>query len=680
MSRRLARTLALALAATAAGCGVRAPAPIDQAALVRARGATEARRTLELRTIARPADVAARLALAALEEAQQRPSAALVQLEAVLAVGGPLGTRWRAEDRARFARLLAARGATRLARGAPSALADLTRARDFGAPVPDASLVAARRARAVIALRHVDAGVRAAARAALFPASATPAARGERGAWAWSVGARRAAWEDLDAWHAATAAPRAPALQAAWLAARAWWLPDDAPSPAADDLVGAFRCRHAPATCDPWVVADAGDPDEVAALLAAPAARTTDPGEALAWTALTLSASLHADAPWGAALSARVALAALPLAQFPAATRTAIAQLSGRAGASAAPPAIGAAITAALGTGELPAPTRLVAAAARILDDQPDARVVAALGPLADTRDGRALLAIARSREPAAPPSAALDPTTALADHVAAQVPGGPPAAALVELARGYARDPAIADRLALDAIARAPDAAVAHAALATLYDALGDPARSRAAWEAAVAASRDPAWVTALAIAIARAGDPDAALVIATEAAAADGDPAAVWLAVGRALHAARTDQHALEAARSAIDLGAGATRAAALELAAAASTALGRRDQAAALVARRAATTPARAAAHPDDPTDPAAARAAGTPDRLWTASRWNRRDVALRAALLDALPAGDPRRAAVTAELAALATDPVHGRDAVRALIERARRDGP
>jgi hypothetical protein len=44
-----------------------------------------------------------------------------------------------------------------------------------------------------------------------------------------------------------------------------------------------------------------------------------------------------------------------------------------------------------------------------------------------------------------------------------------------------------------------------------------------------------------------------------------------------------------------------------------------------------------------------------------RLWTAARWNPRHVELRAALLAALPASDPRRAVTTGELVDLAGDP-------------------
>ena len=56
-----------------------------------------------------------------------------------------------------------------------------------------------------------------------------------------------------------------------------------------------------------------------------------------------------------------------------------------------------------------------------------------------------------------------------------------------------------------------------------------------------------------------------------------------------------------------------------------------------------------------------------------RLWVASRWNPRDVELRAALLAATTPGDPRRAVVAGELVDLAgdRDPAVGRAAAAAL---------
>jgi hypothetical protein len=218
------------------------------------------------------------------------------------------------------------------------------------------------------------------------------------------------------------------------------------------------------------------------------------------------------------------------------------------------------------------------------------------------------------------------------------------------------------------------------HATLGALFDAIGDPARARAAWQAAVDASAEPAFLRGLAEAEARGGDGDAALVTATSGAAASGDPAVVWTAVARALAGSGRYVHALDAARSAIDLAGPETVAAALEVAIAASRALGRDAQVQALAAQRAHVAPAGGGLGDRDPTDAVAAleahrRHPGTETvaQLWVASRWNQRDVELRAALIAALPAGDPRRAVIAGELVDLAggADRELGRAAAAAL---------
>ena len=101
-----------------AACRVRAPAPLDILALTRVEGSEGARRVLVARVLADPRDVQARLALAALADKRGRPSEAIAQLDEVEAIGGPTGVRWRGEDRARLGRLVHARAAVRLARGA----------------------------------------------------------------------------------------------------------------------------------------------------------------------------------------------------------------------------------------------------------------------------------------------------------------------------------------------------------------------------------------------------------------------------------------------------------------------------------------------------------------------------------------------------------------------------------
>ena len=670
--RAVVRAWVLVLATAA--CGVRTPARLDVAALVHEQGALGARRELELRIVRHPKDVQARLAVAALDEQVARPSAAIDQLEAVVALGGPAGTRWHADDRARLARLLVARGRVRIARDAASALADLERARGFGAAIADSDLAAARLARARALLRHADAETRAAGVRMireLAPTSlgqlswrgaapdATLGERGAFGAWLWSIGARRAGWDELSAWHdAVPPAAREPAVQASYLVALAWWSPPDAQPPPAVDLVGPARCRFPADGCSPSALAP-----EDAVLLPRGAARSTDPTEAAAWLAIALQQALHGEGAWGPGFAARVDTAALSPAALPPAARAAYARLTGRTGE---------AVDAAPATDH----DRLVAAAARALAGAGADELRALLGPIADSDEGRTLIQIAVATPP--PDRIARPRAVAAVAYARARVPFGPAAEVLRSIVDGYLRDPAVADRLGDDAIAAAPDAAAAHAALGALFDALADPARARARWQAAVDTSPEPAFQLALAATLARVNDPDAALVVGTAAAAASGDPAVAWTAVARALEDSGHHVHALEAARNAIDLAAIDTQAAPLEIAIAASRALGRTAQADQLAAQRARLPPA--VTPTDDPTDVDAAVAAhrahstaATAARLWVASRWNPRDVPSRALLIDALAPDDARRRIIESELVTLASDrdPTRARQAAGAL---------
>lgn len=652
----------LLVVALGAGCGVTAPSRVDLTALVKRLGPVEARHALELRIVKDPSDLAAHLALAKLCEQQGRPSQALDALEAVLRAGGPIGTRWHDEDRARFVRLLAARGKARIARGAPTALADLTRARDAGARIAPDDLAAAQRARAIAQVRHVVARERAKGLATLRALGHTNP--DELGVYLWSVGAKRAAFDAL-----AASTSRDERIIATRLAARTWWTPLDGPSPPAADLVGPARCRHV--HCDVWeLVQNAITSDAIDALLLAPPVRTTDPEEAYAWLAITLAQTLRGDdtGSWAARFASRVDVTALSVNALPAGGRAAFALVTGRE-----PPPDS--------TTDRSVPGRYLAAALLAFRGAKPDDIRTALGPLADTPAGTALLAvppldpvdtpharaIARyiaARYIAAPDLAAPDLATR---DLAARDPASHDLAARdlgdrVDLARAllraYAIDPLRADGVARDVVASNVDAAAGHAYLGAFYDALQDPARARASWQAAVDASpNEPAYVRGLAIAIARANDPDAALVIGTQAAAASGDPAPVWIEVAEALHGVGANVHALEAARYAIDLATAETAARAYEIATSASDALGRTAQAAALRARRATVAPPILVERAGDPT---AADPKASVDRMVAAARWNPRDIALRAALLDALAANDPRRNAVIAELVELAGD--------------------
>lgn len=663
---------------------MRAPAPLDVSAMVRDRGADQARADLEIRVLDDPRDVQARLALAKLADDTKRPSQAILQLEAVIALGGPLGTRWHADDRARMARLLAVRGRIRLARGAMSALDDLNRARAFGATVTADELAQASSAIGLAQLRHVDAKERARGQRTLASLAGAafadpswvgakpepvPRDRGEFGIWLWEHGARRAAWEALDAWRATTSVKGGP-IQEAYLRAYAWWVPLDGPPPAQVDRIGAERCRFAGAECDP-IAAIAASPGERAAVVGAPipVAKTSDPVAAAAWLALTLPQALRGEVAWGAAIAARVDISKIELGAVPLYAREAFAHLAGYSA-----PGVGDGGLAVLLETE-----RLVVAAGRVLDGASAANVRTALGDLVSTPEGIALLAMVDPTSMAAP---ARPYETAAVAYVAAR---GEALASLAPVIEAYRTDPASADRLAVTRVAQAGDAAAAYAELGALFEALADPARARAAWEAAEALSSEPAFLRGLARAAARSGDPDAALIHATTAAAAAGDPAPVWVELARVLDGVGEHVHALEAARSAIDLAGLDTLPAALEIAAMASQSLGRTEQATGFLARRARLVPASAGATGEvwttDPTDAVRAVAAvhatsstvSATARLWVASRWNPRDVAIRALLLDSIAANDPRRSVLISELVALAAvpDPELGRAAVAAL---------
>ncbi|HEV7557324.1 MAG TPA: hypothetical protein VGO00_17775, partial [Kofleriaceae bacterium] len=263
-------------------------------------------------------------------------------------------------------------------------------------------------------------------------------------------------------------------------------------------------------------------------------------------------------------------------------------------------------------------------------------------------------------------PARSVNAESAAVRYTLARVPDTD-AAALAAIAAAFSRDPGIAERLGRDLVAASIDAAVAHAALGAMFDALADPGRARREWQAAVDASPEVRCVLGLAAAQARAGDGDAALITVTTAAAASGDPATTWNVVAAAL-VGRKPQQALEAARSAIELAGPDSLARALEIAITASQALGRTDQVTSLRQRLAHVSPLpREVDASNDPTDPTGAlvelRKEASPavvDRAWIASRWNPRDVALRIALHDNLAPNDPRRATIDGELALLAGD--------------------
>ncbi len=658
MNRR-AQVSAILLACLGTAC-VGAPRPLDVNALIASKGLEIARQDLEVALIDDPRDVQLHLALAELADQSKRPAQSLAELEAVIRLGGPLGTRWRTEDRERFAWLVAARGRARLARGAGSALDDLTRARSFGAVIDPRELDRARAVLALAQLRHVDARERAKGQATLASLAHTeiadpswlgakpepvPRDRGMWGIWLWEHGARRAAYEALRDWAATTSVKGGP-IHDGYLRALAWWMPVDLPPPRAAELVGAERCRFA-AVCTPVDALE--DPAAAAALMTAPVVPSSN---ADAWLAITVVPALRGEGGWGETIAAHVDLRDVAPGTIAPYARAAAAVLIGKRAAGLPDAELSA----------LRPHERLVVAAGRALSGASPAQVRAALGSLEGSPEGIALL---RILDPAPPVPFADARAAALATYLHVRHLDAIP---LTGLLAAYRHSPARADRIAADAAAEAVDPAAAFGSLGALYDLLDDPARSRAAWQAAVDASAEPAYIAGLAGAMAKANDPDAAMITVTTAAAASGDPAEVWLQLARTLEGVGRHVHALEAARSAIDLAGPDSIGPALDIAITASRALGRDAQVLALLERRRhVATPLDLDRGIDDPTDATAAVAAYRREptvvgvaRMWVASRWNPRHVAIRAALLEAIAPEDPRRATLVTELVALAGD--------------------
>lgn len=258
-------------------------------------------------------------------------------------------------------------------------------------------------------------------------------------------------------------------------------------------------------------------------------------------------------------------------------------------------------------------------------------------------------------------------------------------AAMLATIAEAYDRDPMVAERLGRDFVARAVDGALGHATLGALFDALGDRARARIEWQAAVDGSDEPAFVRGLAEAVGRAGDGPAALVFATSASAAWGDPAVVWNSVAAALLVSTQYVEALTAVRTALDLAGPEELARTLELGIVASRALKRDAQADALGVKRTEVILARThganaaeaeavealAAHGARPT-------AVTTARLWVAARTNPRNLEIRIALVESLDRDDVRRQAIMRDLLELTGDESSVRALAAVAALRAKRD--
>lgn len=671
---------ALGLVCLVAGCGARQPANVD--ALIAKKGVDGARADLEFRIASHGGDLDARRALARLDQQHDRPGSAIRQLLEIERVGGPIGTRWSADDRRRLAHLLVRRAWVRAARFAPSAVADLAHAAQLGETIDPALQLRADQGLAIGELRHASDPVRArgiADMAALLPRIAPDvtdpiAMRARIGRIAWRFGARRATLDVLEPWLADGGAD--PAAIADLLHARRWWsVPgEDKFDADARDVAlggGVVAPAHAsplhdhcvpaaPApTPDCSAVAAAADPGWELDLIDASAAwpPTTDPAEATAWTIVTLRAAIALGAPgrWLALLRPRVAIAG----NVAAWARPTLLRAAGQRDE------VDSALRDATGSpdGLAAGPAAVLAAEAILAGASADRieRIVAAI-PAGPDRD--ALTALL------GPDPITTAPTAADAIGVAAAARYGGDASSYAEAARAYRRDPALAERLLAAAIDAHVDEAEGAAAGGFVMDALGDLGRARTLWQRAVDSSPEAPYLSALASVKARSGDDPAAQLDLTAAAAASGDAAPVLIAGARALIAGARPIAAIEVARDAIDLAGPDAIADALTVAADASTAAGRGEQAAELLRRRdALATPA--PIDPDDPTDARRTATGSDPDQLAVAARWNPRDIPTRAALAR-LPAADPRAIRARAELAAIAADPAVSVDDARAAL--------
>jgi hypothetical protein len=652
-------------------------------ALIAKKGVDGARAELAFRIASHPGDLDARRALARLDQQHGRPASAIRHLLEVEKAGGPLGPRWTTEDRRRLAHLLVRRAWHRAARFAPSAVDDLAHAAALGETIDPALQLRADQGLALAEMRHAATDVRARGierMASLLPRIAPDlateqAARERLGAIAWRFGAKRAALEILEAWHAAGGTE--PAARARLARARRWWsVPGGArfdadlrdanigggpvappPDPVTDHCLPAADAPSA--DCSPIAAFDAPGWDLDLLRASRRWTPTSDPAEAAAWVVVTLRAALRggdrdpAAGAWLALLRPRVEPMISGVAAW---ARPTLLRAAGRHDDAAR--ALDSVVTSS-SDGMAPGPA-LVLAAEAILAGLPSSTTrelldAATPGPERD--------ALAQMIDPRPLPTAG-----ELADVVGAATAArfGGDAGAYAGVARAYGRDPAIAARRLDDLIDARVDEAEGAAAGAFLMEGLGDLARARALWQRAVDSSAEAAYVLELGLATARAGDDPAALLHFTAAAAASGDAAPVLVEGVRALLDGGRPIAAIEAAKAAIDLAGPDAIGDALEVGAQASSAAGRPAQAAELRARRdALITPV--ASDPDDPTDAAAAVAAYATRAkatgaaaLVVAARWNPRDVPTRA-LLARLPDDDPRALRARAELAALAADP-------------------
>jgi hypothetical protein len=658
---------ALVLAALLAGCAARQTTNVER--LIASVGVDRARAELEFRVASHPKDLDAHRALAILEDEHGRPGAALRHLLIVERAGGLLGTRWATEDRERLAWLLRERGEARVGREAASALDDLERARRLGGMVEDGFIEVAESIVALTELKHSSDAVRKQGLQRVKREAKTAPSFAK---WLWQRGAKRAALEVLDASH------DGPEQTELWLRAKRWWsLPEgdrfdaisapeiaDGPPCLPAAQAGDARCSPLLAAGDRSADGPRWEPDLVATSRSWELTR--DPEVAAAWVVVGLREYLERDGSWLGVVRARVDVSAVADAA-PVWARSTLLRAAGKP--DDAITAVQAALVVELSPG-----ARLVVAAEAALARLPEQTVRDVLAPIATSSAANHLLRMVKPDPPASVPF-----STTAAEFASRWAFRGASMPMLERAAIAYTVDPARADRAVEDIIDGQVDVVVGCVIGASLFDALGDLPRARALWQRAVEESPEQAWVLELALVTARSGDGDAALVHLTRAAAASGDPAPVLIAGGRALLEGGRDVLAIEVAHQAIELAGPDAIGDALSLAADASTAAGRNEQAATLRDRRARLIRP-STSDPSDPADAAAAVAATATrppgpalDALAVAAQWNPWDVATRRLLISELPATDPRARLARYELSRIAAAPadLHP-DAARAAL--------
>ncbi len=633
--------------------------------------------SLRIRLAADPGDPALNLALARALDRAGRPGGAIRHYEEVL--------RHRtlaAADRGALARLYVERARARLALGDGDARRDLERAAGQGGRVPAELEREALFAGALAALRRADRPGRDAARellgraariaasdprlAAREPERAALSAVAEAGAWLADGGARRAALEVYEVYVARGG--RAPEHARRYLALHRWWYGDrERPS-------GLLLRELAAAGVDLCDVArDAAEP-RCAARSVAMALDAWVEGEIASWSdEVRARVDLAALVKSGAALPPEAAPTLWRAAGKTTRAAYALDQLAARA-ADLTPEARTLAVAEASDAGRsdelidrllasgatLPAGWRAALRAARERDaGGPREAALCDRAPLATCaahlRQAGELGALA-ARAPSPALDAALARWNGALDHPrlragreAALVrwqrlaanPRPPErdllplgtvdvyrlggerraAAALAQIARAYLRSPASAERLAEDFADGAPALGQRGLLVASLFGALGDPAR---AWQWAESVNRSspdhaPYAMAAGAMSVA-AGAVDRADVFFTFAAQASGDAGAASVEAARIFLAHGFPLPALAAARRAVQLTAAGQpeHEEAVRLAARAMDLLGRAADARRLRAGERVSAEAPSAPLGFPPVDSAAWRAA-VADRL-------------------------------------------------------------